>query len=148
MAGGIAFGKTFCLVASTVIFNLLTKTIVMGLPQSILWGYANEEWVNMVQNDMPRIIGGEWKWYPLQPLNSVPHRHLEIHTTPLQGFPPGRLALEPIVVVTTPGVAEILNIIMTDMIYGTELKLLNLLQVQNSIFTHKDLKMSTGKPEN
>jgi hypothetical protein len=62
--------------------------------------------VILVNNNFRSIVGDEWDWYPLQTVNSVPHRLLEIHPTPYHWHPALVLALEPILVVTIPGVAE------------------------------------------
>jgi len=49
-----------------MISKLLTVKVVMGLPLSILWGNTLADWVHMVQNAYPGIIGEEREWYPLQ----------------------------------------------------------------------------------
>jgi len=100
VADEMGLGKTFTSVAAAMICKLLTEKVVMGLLLSILWGNTLEEWVNVVQNNFPGIIGEEREWYPLQRPNSVPHRLIEIHKTPLQGHPALTSALEPILVVT------------------------------------------------
>jgi hypothetical protein len=63
VADEMVLGKTFTLVAAVMICTLLTEKVVMGLPLSILWGNTVAEWVNMVQNHFPRIIGEEREWY-------------------------------------------------------------------------------------
>jgi len=105
VADEMGLGKTFTLVAAAMICKLLTEKVVMGLPLSILWGNTLAEWVNMVQNDFPGIVGEEQEWYPLQRLNSVARRLLEIQTTLPHRHPALRSAHEPILVVTMPGVA-------------------------------------------
>jgi len=52
-------GKAFTLVAVAMICKLLTEKVVVELPLSILWGKTLDLWVNMVQNDYPRVIGEE-----------------------------------------------------------------------------------------
>jgi len=64
-------GNTFTLVAAAMICKLLNEKVVMGLPQSILWGHTIKGWVNLAQNDYPRVIGEPWEYYPVQRLNSV-----------------------------------------------------------------------------
>jgi hypothetical protein len=98
-------GKIFTSVAAAMLWKLVTEKVVMGLPLSIFWGNTLEEWVILAHNDMPGIVGEESEWYPLQRLNSVLRRLLEIQTIP----PLGDAAListhEPGMVVTMPGVA-------------------------------------------
>jgi len=62
----------FYLSGSSYDKKLLTKNVVMGLPQSILWQSILLEWGNMAQNDYPRIIGNKWGWCSLQRLITVP----------------------------------------------------------------------------
>ena len=69
----------------------------------------------MAVDNFPGIVGEEREWYPLHRLNSVPHRLLEIQTTPSHGNPALRLAHEPIVVVTMPGVAETFKTVIDEM---------------------------------
>jgi len=148
VADEMGHGKTFTSVAAAMICTLLTETVVMGLPLSILWGNMLAEWVNMVQNDLPGIIGEEWEWYPLQRHNSVPRRLIEIQKTPLQGHAALTSALEPILVVTMPGVAETFKSVIDEMTFATDFKLINLLHAENVNLTHKDLNTSLDEPEN
>jgi len=120
----------------------------MGLPLSISWGNTLEEWAILVHNDFPGIVGEEREWYPLQRLNSVPRRLLEIQTTPPHGQPALMSAHEPILVVTMPGVAETFNTVINEMTQGTDLKLVNLLHAKNANLTHQDLNTGIDKPEN
>jgi len=78
VADVMGLGKTFTSVAAAMICKLLTEKVVMGLPLSILSGNTLAEWVNMVQNNFPRIIVKERGWYPLRRHNSVPRRLIEI----------------------------------------------------------------------
>jgi len=94
----MGLGKTFTSVAAAMICKLLTEKVVMGLPLSILWGNTLDEWVDMVQNGFPGIIGEERAWYPLRRHNSVPRRLIEIQKTPPQGHPVLTSAVEPILV--------------------------------------------------
>ena len=57
-----------------------------------------------MHNNFPGIVGEEREWYPLQRLNSVPRRLLEMQTTPPHRHPALISAHEPILVVTMPGV--------------------------------------------
>jgi len=59
VADEMGLGKTFTSVAAAMICKLLTKTVVMGLPLSILWVNALEKWLDLAQNDYPGIIGDE-----------------------------------------------------------------------------------------
>jgi hypothetical protein len=144
----MGLGKTFTSVAAAMICKLLTEKVVMGLPLSILWGNTLEEWVILVDNDFPGIVGEEREWYPLQRLNSVPRRLLEIQSTPPHGHPGLISALELILVVTMPRVAEIFKSVIDAMTQGTDFKLVNLLRSENVNLTHKDLNTSIDKPEN
>jgi len=88
------------------------------------------------------------KWYPLQRLNSVPRCLLEIQTTAPHGHSALVSALEPILVVTMPGVAETFKTVIDLMTHGTEFKLVNLWHAENANLTHEDLNTSIDKPEN
>ena len=139
--------KTFTSVTAAMLCKLVTVKVVMELPLSILWGNTLEEWVNLAQNDFPGIISDEGEWYPLWRQNSVPRRLLEFQSTPPQGHPALTLALESILVVTMPGVAETFKIVIDEMTYGTDFKLMNLLHVENVDLTHEDLNTSIDEPE-
>ena len=78
VADEMGLGKTFTSVAAAMLCKLVTEKVVMGLPLSILWRNTLEEWVMLAHNDFPGIVGEEREWYPLQRLNSVLHRLLEI----------------------------------------------------------------------
>jgi len=119
----MGLGKTFTLVAAAMLCKLVTEKVVMGLPLSIVWGNTLEKWVDLAQNKFPWIIGDEWEWYPLWRQNSVPRSLLEIQSTPLQGHPALTSALEPILVVTMPAIAETLKSVSDKMTYGTDFKL-------------------------
>jgi len=144
----MGLGKTFTSVAAAMLCKLVTEKVVMGLPLSILWGNTLEEWVIVAVNDFPGIVGEEPEWYLLQRLNSVPRRLLEIQTTPPHGHPALVSALEPILVVTMPGVAETFRTVIDEMTHGTKFKLVNLLHAENANLTHEDLNPSIEEPEN
>jgi hypothetical protein len=148
VADDMGRGKTFTSVAAAMLCKLVTEKVVMGWPLSILWGNTLEEWVILAHNDFPGIVGGEWEWYPLQRLNSVPHRPLEIQTTPPHGDPALISAHEPILVVPLPGVAESFKTVIDEMTHGTDFKLVNLLHAENANLTHEDLNTSIDEPEN
>jgi SNF2 family DNA or RNA helicase len=57
-------------------------------------------------------------------------------------------ALEPILVVTMPGVAETFKSVIDEMTFATDIKLINLLHVENVNLTHEDLNTSLDEPEN
>jgi hypothetical protein len=59
----------------------------MGLPVSIFWANTIDEWVILVDNDCPNVVGEEWEWYPLERLKSVPLHLLQIQEAPLHGNP-------------------------------------------------------------
>jgi len=52
-------GMTFTSVAAAMLCKLVTEKAVMGLPLFILWGNTLEEWVILVRNDFPGIVGEE-----------------------------------------------------------------------------------------
>jgi hypothetical protein len=103
--------------------------------------------VILPDNNFPGIIGEEQEWYPLQRLNSVPRRLLEIHTTPPHWHPALISAHEPILEVTIPGVAESFKTLIVKMTHGTDFKLINLLHVDNANRTHENLNTSIDEPE-
>jgi len=72
VANEMGLRKTLTSVAAGMICKLLTEKVVMGLRLLILWGNTVEEWVNLVHNDSPGIIGDEWEWYLLRSQNSEP----------------------------------------------------------------------------
>jgi hypothetical protein len=74
VADKMGFGKTFTSVAAAMLCKLVTEKVVMGLPLSILWNNTFEEWVILVGNDFPGIVGEEWELYLFQRVNSVPCR--------------------------------------------------------------------------
>ena len=123
----MGLGKTFTSVAAAMLCKLVTEKVVMGVPLSILWGNSLEEWVILAHNDFPGIVGEEREWYPLQRLNSVPRRLLEIQTTPPHRHPALISAHEPILVVTMGGVAETFKTVIDEKTHGTDFKLVNLL---------------------
>jgi hypothetical protein len=120
----------------------------MRLPLSIIWGNTDEEWVILRHNDIPGIVGEERECYPLQRLNSVPCRLLEIQTTPPHGHPAHISAHEPILLVTIPGVAETFKTVIDKMTHGTNFKLINLLYAENANLTHEDLNTSIDNSVN
>jgi hypothetical protein len=81
----MGLGKTFTSVAAAMICKLLTEKVVMGLPLWILWVNTLAEWVNMVQNDFPGIIGEHQERDPLWRHNSVPHRIIEMQKNSTAG---------------------------------------------------------------
>jgi len=120
----------------------------MGLPLSILWGNTLEEWVILVHNNFPGIVGKEQEWYPLQRLNSAPCCRLEIQTTPPHRHPALVSAHEPLLVGTMPGVAETFKTVIHEMTHGTNFKLVNLLHTENANLTHVDVNTTIDEPEN
>jgi len=110
VADEMGLGKTFTSVAVAMLCKSVTEQVVIGLPLSILWGNTLDEWAILAHNDFPGIVGEEREWYPLQRLNSVPRCLLEIQSTPPHGDPALISAIEPIPMVTMPGVAETFKI--------------------------------------
>ena len=148
VADEMGLGKTFTSIAAAMLRKLVTEKVVIGLPLSILWGNTLEEWVLLALNHFPGIVGEERVWYPLQRLNSVPHRLLEIQSTRPHGHPALISALEPILVVTMPGVAENFKSVIDDMSHGNDVILVNSLHAKNANLTHDDLNTSIDDPEN
>ena len=66
----------------------------------------------------------------------MPHRLSEIQSTPPQGHPAHTSALEPILVVTMPGVAETFKSVINEIKYGTEFKRIDLSHTENGNLTH------------
>jgi len=147
VADKMGLRKTFTSVAAAKLCKLVTAKVVMGLPLSILWGNTLEEWVILAHNDSPSIVGEEREWYLLQRLNAVPRRLLEIQSTPPQGYPALISGLEPILVITMPGVVETFKSVIDEMTHGTDSKLVNLLHAESVNLTHEDLNTSIDKPE-
>jgi hypothetical protein len=104
--------------------------------------------VILARKDFLGIVGEEREWYPLQRLNSVSRCLLEIQTTPPHGHPALVSALEPILVVKMPGVAETFKTVIDKMTHGSEFKLVNLLHAENANLTHEDLNTSIDEREN
>ena len=148
MADEMGLGKTFTLVAAAMICKLLTEKVVMGLPLSIVWGNTLDQWVNKVQNDIPGIIGEEREWYLLRRHNSMPRHLMEIQKTPPQGHPALTSAIEPIPVVTMPGVAETFTTVIDQMTFATDFKPIDILHMADPNLTHEDLNTSLDMPEN
>jgi len=148
VADEMSIGKTFTSVAAAMLCKLVTEKVVMGLTLSIFWGNTLEEWVILVHNDFPSLVGEEQEWYPLQRLNSVPRCLLEIQSTPPHSHPALISALEPILVVTMPGLAETFKSVIDEMTHGADFKLVNLLHSENMNLTHEDLNTSIDEPEN
>jgi len=117
VADEMGLGKTFTLVAAALLCKLVTEKVVMGLPLSILWGNTIEEWVILVQINFPGIVGEEREWYPFQRFNCAPHCLLEIQPTPPHRYPKLISALEQILVVTMPRVAETFQSVIDDTTY-------------------------------
>ena len=100
----------------------------------------------LAHNDFPGIVGEEREWYLLKRLNCVPHRLLEIQSTPPHGDPALISALEPILVVKMCGVADFFKGDIKEMTNGTEFKLINLLHAKNPNLTHEDLNTRIYEP--
>jgi len=148
VADEMCLGKIFSLVAVAMLCKLVTEKVVMGLTLFMLWGNTLEEWVILAHNDFPGIVGEEQELYPLQRVNSVPRHLLEIQSTPPHGHPALISALQPILVVTMPGVAETFKGVIDEMTHGTNFKLINLLHIKNANLAHEDLNTSIDEPEN
>jgi len=127
----IADSEGYCGIAAV---NFIMKTFV--------------ERVNMVQNDSPRMIGKDWKWYLLWKLYSVPHRLLPIQTTAPLGLPALTSAIQRILVVTMPRVIESFNSAMNKIPYVTGSKPENMLRLDNSNSALKNLNTRINNPEN
>jgi hypothetical protein len=148
VADEMGLGKTFTLVAVAMVWKLVTGNIVIGLPLSILWGNTLEEWVNLAQNNIPRIIDDEREWYPLQRQNSVPHCYSDVQSTPLRRHSVLTSAYEPILVVLMPGVVETFTSVINMMTYGIDFKLVKLLHTENANLSHENLNPRIDKLEN
>jgi hypothetical protein len=147
VADEMCLGKTLTSVAAAMLRKLVTEKVVIGLPLSILLGNTLGECVILAHNDIRGIVGEELEWYWLQRLNSVHCRLLEIQTTPPHGHPAQVSALEHILVVTIPGVAETFKTVIDEMTHGTDFTLVNLLHAENANLTHEDLNTSIDVPK-
>jgi len=144
----MGLGRTFTLVAVAMLCKLFTGKVVMGLPLCNLWGNTIEQRVTVAHNGFPGIVSEGREWYPLQRINSVPRRLLEIQLTPPHGHPALISSLEPILVVTIPRVGETFKSIIDKMTHGTDFKLGNFLHALNANPTPNDRNTSIEEPEN
>ena len=78
----------------------------------------------------------------------MPRCLFEIQSTPPQGHPALTSAFEPILVVTMPRVAETFKSVIDKMTYGTNFKLITMLNAENANLTQDNLNTSIDKPEN
>jgi hypothetical protein len=78
----------------------------------------------------------------------VPHHLLLIQTTPSLSHAALVTALDPILGVTMPRVAETVQTFINGMIHGTNFELVNLLHAESANLTHKDLNNSIDKQQN
>jgi hypothetical protein len=76
------------------------------------------------------------------------HRLIKIQKTPQQGHPALTSSLEPILVVTMPGVAENFNTVIDRMTFTTDFKHVTCLHTEHVNLTHEDLNTSPNKQEN
>jgi hypothetical protein len=147
VADKIGVGQTLTSVAVAMLCKLVTERVVMGWPLFVLCGNTFQQWVILVHNDIPDIVGEEREWYLLQRLNSVPCGLWEIQSTPPHGHPALITALKPILVLTMPRVTETFKSDINEMTHGTNSKLVTLLHIENSNLTHEDLNNSIDEPE-
>jgi len=143
----MSLGKTFTSVAAAVICKLITEKVIMALPLPILTGNNLDKWVNMALTYFPCIISEQREWYTLQGQHSVPHRPIEIQPTPLQGHSALTSALEPRLVVTMPGVTEMLKSVIDEITYGTNVKLIYSLLSEHAGLTHRNPNTTIDEPE-
>jgi len=148
VADEMGIGKTFTSVAVAMLCKFVTEKVVIGLPLSIVWGNTLEEWVILLLNDCPGIVGQEQEWYLLQRLNSVPCCLLETQTPPPHGYPAHVPALELILVATMPGLGDTIKTVINESTHGTEFELVNLLHTNNINLTQENLKCCIDMPEN
>jgi hypothetical protein len=73
---------------------------------------------------------------------------LQIQSTPPHEHPALISALEPILVVTMPGVAETFKSVIDEMTHGTDFKHVNLLHTANANLTYENLNTSIDQAEN
>jgi len=102
----------------------------------------------MAQIDFPGIIGEERVWCPLRRQNSVPRRRSELQSTAPHRHPAPTSAIQQILVVTIPRVAETFQSVIEKFTYGTDFKLINLLHNEIASLTHENLNTSISEPEN
>jgi hypothetical protein len=145
VADEIGLGKPFTLDAAAMICQLVTEIGLMDSPHSTLWGNTLEEWVMLAQNDIPCIVCEDREWLLLQRLNSVPSHMLEIQTTPPHRHPELVSDVEPILLLTIPGVAETFKTFMT---HGTKSALVNWFHAETEAPVHKDMDTGIDEPDN
>jgi len=144
----MCLGITFTWVEAAMTCKQLTGEDVIGLLLSILWGKTLVEWMNMAQNNFPGINADEREWYPLLTPNYVPRCHSVIQSTPPRVYTALPSALEPILVVPMPRVAEMFKSLIHEMTYGTDVNFIHLLHLNNVNITQWDLNTSNDEPEN
>jgi hypothetical protein len=106
-----------------------------------------EEWVIVVQNNFPSIVGEEQKWYLLQRLNSVRSHLLEMQSKPPHGHRALISVLEPILAARMRRVAERFNCVINEITHGTICNRVNLLYAYNANHTHEEPNLSIDKLE-
>jgi len=84
----------------------------------------------------------------MQSLNSAPYCLFEIQTTSPLGHQTLTSALQQILVVTMPRGAETLKGIINMMTYGTDIQLVNFLDLENGNLTHNDVNSRYDQLEN
>jgi len=143
----MGLGKTVTSVVAAIIHKLMTQKVVMRLPLSIWWGNTHEEWLILADDNFPSTVGEERGWDPFQRLNSVPRRLLVIQTTPPYTHPAHEPALEAIMLVTMPRVAETFKTVIEKMMHGINFNLVTLMHAKNANLTHQDLNTTFDEPE-
>jgi hypothetical protein len=73
---------------------------------------------------------------------------MEIQSIPPHRHPVLTSALEPMLGVTMPGVAETSKSVINEMTNGTDFELIKLLHAEHANLTQKNLNTSIEKPEN
>jgi hypothetical protein len=148
VADQISIGKTITSVEAAMLCYLVNAHVVMRLPLSILWGNTLEVWVILALNDILSIVGKEWEWNPLQRMNSVLRRVLDIQTIPQHGHPPLISRYEQILVVTMCRVEGTVKTVKDQLTHGAVFKHINVLQTENANLTRTNLNTSINKAAN
>lgn len=104
--------------------------------------------IYMAQNDPSGQIAQEQKWYPLQRLNALSCHLEKIQSAPALGQPVCTSPLQPIIVVTMPGLVETFKRVIKETTYGTNFKLVNLEDVEYGNLTHENLDTCIDKLDN
>jgi len=137
----------FSSVAAATICQLLIQMVVVGLVVSCVWECTNDEWVKIVQNNDPGCIVEAQRCHPWWRVEFVSCCHFVILINPPLGNAALTTAIELILVVTIPRVAEWYTNFVYKMLHGTYFALLNSLDTEVANLTYCNLNSTMFKPD-